>query len=67
MTTELQLKWYWTILTLDSALKIDAILFAQYVWNSLIVSSITVQTFNTAPTPSIITAKTRYCAINIAL
>jgi hypothetical protein len=34
--------------------------------NSFSVSSIIVQTFNTAPTPSVVTAQTRYCEINIA-
>jgi hypothetical protein len=38
----------------------------QYVWNLLNISSITVQTFNTVPTLSIVTAQIRYCEINIA-
>jgi hypothetical protein len=65
MMTEAQLKRYCAIFTLDSAIKIDASLFAQYVSDSLIVSSIIVQTFNATPTPSIITVQTRYCAVNL--
>jgi hypothetical protein len=66
MTVEPQLKRYCTIFTLDGTIKIYASQFAQYISNLLSVSSIIAQIFNTARTPSIITAQTRYCAINIA-
>jgi hypothetical protein len=64
--TEPQLKGCCTIFTLDSEIKTDASLFAQYISDSLNVSSIIVQTFHTAPRSSIITAQTQHCAINIA-
>jgi hypothetical protein len=66
MTTEPQLKRYCTIIRLVGTIKIDASLFGQYISNSLNVSSIIAQTFNNAPTPSIITTQIEYCAINNA-
>jgi hypothetical protein len=50
MVTEPQLNSYCAILTLDDAIKIDASLFAQYIFNSLNDSSIIAQVFNTLPT-----------------
>jgi hypothetical protein len=57
MTTEPQLKRYCTIFTLDGAIKMYASLLAQHISDSLIASSVIVQTFNTAPTPSIVTVQ----------
>jgi hypothetical protein len=50
MVTEPQLNSYCAILTLDGAIKIYARLLAQYIFNSLNVSSIIAQVFNTLPT-----------------
>jgi hypothetical protein len=50
MVTEPQLNSYCAILTLDGAIKIDASLLAQYIFNSLSVSSVIAQVFNTLPT-----------------
>jgi hypothetical protein len=47
-----------TIFTLDSEINTYTSLCAQDISNSLNVSSIIVQTFNTAPTPSIKTTQT---------
>jgi hypothetical protein len=66
LVTEPQLNSYCAILTLDGGIKIDAILLAQYIFNSLSVSSVIVQVFNTLPTRQLLTVQIRYCTINIA-
>jgi hypothetical protein len=50
MVTEPQLNSYCAILTLHGAIKIDASILAQYIFNSLNVCSIIAQVFNTLPT-----------------
>jgi hypothetical protein len=50
MVTEPQLNGYCAILTLHGAIKIDASILAQYIFNSLNVSSVIAQVFNTLPT-----------------
>jgi hypothetical protein len=49
MVTEPQLNSYWAILTLHGAIKIDASILAQYIFNSLNVSTVIAQVFNTLP------------------
>jgi hypothetical protein len=49
MATEPQLKRYCTIFILDGTIKIDSNLFAQYISNSLSVSSVIAQNLQYSP------------------
>jgi hypothetical protein len=53
-----QMKRYYTIFKLHSAIKTDASLLVQYISNSLSVSSVIMQTLNITLTSSIIFAQT---------